>query len=241
MLTQQIFQVFHFQKPIKIETSLPGFGDAIIATRNKTTIKIDLEDENKGMAEILSKVKLAETDPLLVTYFFQKNLTAKERNYTEMFIDLIQPLTDAWTYKTLRLTSPTLYQTQMFEIYAFQERLHKKILANQKDNTSKWHREMISVWSILQENPHNNIRLKLTTPEQYYKGWENYVNLLKDNIPENPSVQLYLDMVVKTNADFTVNIETDKENERYFNVRGRNKNRAYPLSLTEESHKKGEN
>lgn len=78
MLNQKLFQLFQFKKPVEIEDMLPGYGDAIIASKNKTIIQIDPEAEKQDMPELLSKVKLAEIDPLLVTYFFQKDLTPEK-------------------------------------------------------------------------------------------------------------------------------------------------------------------
>lgn len=139
-----------------------------------------------------------------------------------MFVDLVQPLTDAWAYKMMRLTAPNIYKTQVSEIYTMWEAMHKAILAKTNGDTSKWRREVIGMWAILQEDPDNNVRLSLKTPSEYQADWEKYMNLLKENIPKDPSVQMYMEMVIKTNANYTVSIGTDPiDKERYFDIRGK--------------------
>lgn len=64
-----LFQRFVFKKPIENEDIEKG--QEVIALPEKTILRADKESFTHDLAEMCSLVKLAEIDPLLVTFFFQ--------------------------------------------------------------------------------------------------------------------------------------------------------------------------
>lgn len=208
-----LFQRFRFTKPIEIEDF--DNGDEVVALQDKIVIKMDKESEKRDLAEILSHAKLGESDPLLATFYFQEDLTPKEERYASMFFRLCQPLQDAWTYKIMRKYAPDVYKSEVAKLFAMWQSVHSGIL---KDPSNEMRRQYLSMFTILSENPVNDIKIIINTDEENRADWEGYITALKQLIHKEPNANLYLKLPIASNAPYKIKIITEDNGFRYFKI-----------------------
>lgn len=212
-----LFQRFFFKKPIEIADLPEGKGDEIIALPEKIIIKADNQSLKKNLAEILAKAKLGEKDPLLVTFYFQQNISEADRNYASMFFTLCQPLQDAWVYKTMRKYAPDIYKSEINELVTMYEALPGDIFND--DGDPKKRQIALSIYTILLENPANDIELILQTDNANRSDWERYIAALRELIHEEPNAKLYLRLPIVSNAPYQVQITTEINGDRYYEIK----------------------
>lgn len=212
-----LFQRFEFKKPIEIEWLQNG--DNVIASREKIVIAMDEEAEEKDMAEILSKAKMGEKDPLLVTFYFQKHLTEEEDRYAQMFHMLCQPLLDAWAYKTMRKWVPDVYNKEIEEV----SDMCNRGFSFKDTGDMKLRRLYLGYWAILYENVENEAKITLTTDEENRAAWEGYIEMLKELVRMEPDASLCLKLPLVSDAPYSVKIEIE-DGFRYFDIRGKKAN-----------------
>ena len=212
-----LFQRFAFCKPIELEDLTEGMGDEVVVLRDKTILRMDREAESRELAEILSKAKLGEADPLLATFFFQNDITPQEGRYASIFFRLCQPLQNAWVYKTMRKWVPDIYEAEIAELMMMWE---ASLTGTLKDNGDPEIRQLyLSIFTILSENPANNIQLVLQTDQEYRADWERYIDTLRKLVQQEPNADLFLSLPLVTNAPYLVQIITDKDGFRHYEVK----------------------
>jgi len=209
-----LFQRFGFIKPIQLEELALGMGDEIVALPDKIIIKMDKQAEEKNLAEILSKAKLGETDPLFATFYFQENLTPNEERLASQFSRLCQPLQDAWIYKTMRRYAPDVYDAEIKDLLETWEKIFPSL---QKDTDPETRRIALGIFTILSENPQNKIDLILLTDDANRADWDNYLSMLKELIHAEPQADLFLRLAVAANSPYKVTI-ANQDGFRHFIV-----------------------
>jgi len=218
-----LFQRFRFQKPIELQHLEKG--DEIISLPDKTIIRMDAEAEEKDLAPILAKAKLAEQDQLLGTFFFQKNLTEEESKLAHKFFNLCQPLQDAWTYKVLRQYAPDIYEAEIEELIGYWKALQMMPpeggIAHLTANDPKMRNQVLSMFAILNENPANTVEMLLITDKENSADWDGYISALKEFVHAEPDANLYLRLATASNAPYTVQIITEPDGFRHFEVKKR--------------------
>lgn len=189
-----------------------------LCQRKQLYIKMDRQAGEKDLAEILAKAKLGETNPLLATFFFQEDLSEEDGSYASMFFRLYQPLQDAWIYKTMRQYAPDVYEAEIEELMSY----WKLLLPGPVRDTGnpEMRRQYLSIFTILSENPSNQIRLILHSDETNRQDWERYVGALKELVHSEPSPDLFLRLPEESNAKYQVRIATGSNGFRHYNVRG---------------------
>ncbi len=105
---------FAFKKPVVLEKREEG--QEIVTAGCRTVIKTDAKSLIRDLPLLLAMAKLAETDPLLVTFYFSRVLSEKEQNYARRFFDLCSPLREAWVWKILRKFATDIYDRKFEEI-----------------------------------------------------------------------------------------------------------------------------
>ncbi|MGB9810812.1 MAG: hypothetical protein ACPLSN_03595 [Dictyoglomus turgidum] len=215
-----LFQRFFFTKPIIIEDLPTGSKDEIVALPDKTIVRLSPESEEKDMAEILSAVKLAETDPLLVTFFYQKDLSKQESVYATMFYLLCEPLKNAWVYGIMRHYIPDVYEKEIQELLNMWDLITggKPVV----DSDPKIIQQALGIWAVISENPANKVELKLTyrgAPEGR-RQWDRYLSAIAEFSRQKPSVDLYIKLAEISEAPYQVKVIVE-EGIRVFEVRKR--------------------
>lgn len=213
-----LFQRFNFQKPIQIEELPEGEGDKLIAQQEKLIIGMDKTAEDKDLAEILAHAKMAEKDPLLGTFYFQQNLTPEELKFASMFFRLCLPLQDAWIYKILRRYAPDIYEEEIAELMGYWEILQMNIATITDATESGMRRQILSMFTILSENPANKTDLALVADDDNRADWEGYFSKLKELVHCEPKAELFLQLAEASNAPYRVKIATDLDGMRHFEI-----------------------
>lgn len=203
-MTTPLIERFSFTRRIEFEEMEKGHE--VIALPDKTIIRTDDESAGRDMAELFSLAKLAETDPLLCTFFFQKEYSEQEASYMRMFHQLCQPLQDAWAWKTMRREVQDIYEQEIEETYNMFNMLQgegtdKKVSLGQ-DNR----RIYLGLFCILFENPENNTEVRIETDETNKADWDNYITALKKYVRLEPDIKHYLELPLVTNACYTVEL-----------------------------------
>ena len=70
---------------------------------DRADIEIGQDDEIVAM---VAKVKMGLINPLLATYYFQKDLPEEYAKYVNSFASIVSPLSDAWEMKTSEIPRP---------------------------------------------------------------------------------------------------------------------------------------
>lgn len=213
-----LFQRFNFRKPIQIEELPEGKGDELIALPEKLIIKMDKTAEDKDLAAILAHAKMAEKDPLLGTFYFQKNLTPEESRLASIFFRLCLPLQDAWTYKTLRRYAPDIYEEEIEELVNYWEILQMNVATIKDATDNKMRRQVLSMFTILSENPANKTDLVLVADDDNRADWEGYIAKLKELVHCEPKAESYLQLAEASNAPYLVRIVTEPDGMRHFEI-----------------------
>lgn len=200
-----LIERFSLIRPIEFEEMEKGHE--VIALPDKTIIRTDDESAGKDMAELFSLAKMAEADPLLCTFFFQKEYTDQEAAYMRTFHQLCQPLQDAWAWKTMRREAPDIYEQEIEETYNMFRMLQgdaKKAPLSQ-DNR----RILLGIFCILYENPQNSVDVKIIADDADKEDWDNYITALKKYVRMEPDTKYYLKLPKITNAEYTVTVSGD--------------------------------
>lgn len=209
-----IFQRFQLTKPLIFE-DIPQ-GHEVCALPEKTIIRADEVSLQHDLAELLAMAKLAEVDPLLVTFFFQKDLTEEEIQYAQTFHTLCQPLQDAWVWRTLRKYAPDIYEQEILEVLAMWESISPDFTTIKDQQTR---RIALGLWAILYENPANIANLVLEADsDESLQAWSAYIDQLQESIRKEPSVDEYLLLPEVTNSPYTVTVEVT-EGLRHYRVK----------------------
>lgn len=207
-----LIQRFHFRKPVIFEDIEKG--NEVVALSDRIIIRGDAETLKYDLAEMLSRAKLGEKDPLLTTFFFQKDLSQEEQKYARIFYSLCQPLQDAWTYKTMRKYVPDIYQREVEGLLKMWDIAFAGPL---KDSDSETRRQVLGMWAILYENPNNKAELIIQAEEYNKQSWNNYIDALKEFIRQEPDIQYYLSLPVKVNSPYEVKLEKE-DKFRHFRI-----------------------
>lgn len=212
-MNTMLFQRFQFKKPIMIEDIEKG--DEIIVAPDRIIIRGDDNAFKYDLAEMLSRAKLGEYDPLLATFYFQKDLSMKEKEFASMFFGLCQPLQDAWTYRIMRKYAPDVYKKEVTELFRMWESVYAGELILSDSNSR---RQILGMWAILYENPENNVEIVVSSNKENSGSWNIYIQTLKKFIREDPNIKFYVMLPDITEAPYRVTVETDKA-FRYYNIR----------------------
>lgn len=208
-----LFQRFQFKKPIEIIDLPEGSSDETIVMKDKIIIKGSSTSLEKDLAEMLSRAKLGEDDPLLVTFVFQQDITPQEEKYASMFFRLCQPLQDAWTYRTMRKYMPDAYEKEMSELFDMWQKLSNLTL---KNTNAEMRRQILGMWAVLFENPTNDINLIMQSDEENKASWDAYIGALEEYIRQEPNVNSFPLLPRVVNAPYTVSIENDNGYQYYY-------------------------
>jgi len=218
-----LFQRFRFQKPIELQPLEKG--DEIISMPDKTIIKMDSQAEEKDLAPILSTAKLCEQDPLLVTFFFQKDLTETESKLASMFFNLCEPLREAWVYKTMRQYAPDIYEAEIEELIGYWKALQmippKGGITHLTVDNIVMRNQVLSMFAILNENSADMVELILIADEENNADWEGYISALKEFVHAKPDANLYLRLAIASNAPYSVRIITEPDGFRHYKIKER--------------------
>lgn len=215
-------QKYQLKKPVEFEEYE---GQEIIAYPEKTLIRTDNESLAKDLHELLATAKLAETDPLLATFFFQSDNTEQEERFFSMFFRLCQPLQDAWIMKTIREYAPEAYEKEIAEIYRMNMLIQDFKIADtgpvfhQADDNAEKRRMSLGFWLMCYENPDNDIKIEIKTDDDNRDDWENYIEALKQFSRMSPDVNLFLKLPEIVNAPYAAKIKEDDRGFRYYDVR----------------------
>lgn len=203
---EKLMQNFIFTKPVIIEDI--DSGNAIIAENDKITIQCDAESEEKDFAELLSIAKLGEKDPLLATFYFQKDLTEEEAKFSRMFFNLCTPLQAAWAYRIMRKYVPSTYEKEVETLFKLVEAIIPDFKFSDTGDV-KLRTIFLSSFAILYESPIVTADLVLRADEEVEKVWSNYLNTLLRLTKEEPDVRLYLELPESSDAPYKVEIADD--------------------------------
>ena len=213
MVDTELVRRFNFARPVSLEM-IPR-EEEVVATNEGTLLRLSKEALENDMPELLAMVKLAEKDPLLVTFKYQHGYNDTIIRYMVRFQNTCKPLLAAWAYRTLRECAPDLYEKEIEEVWGVFWLLlgehHKIILKNLRDVTMG-----LSLFCILYERGlTDGIKLSFKNREA---EWLNYVDILKRFTPMPADVNLYTQIPVLINAEYRVSVEQDTEGKRCYNV-----------------------
>jgi len=200
---QRYFQRFFFSKPVIIEDLPEGQRDMVEAYPDKIVIKVPPSAEQHDMAEILSLAKIGERDYLLTTFYFQPDMTQKEKLYCDAFYQFCRPLQLAWAYKTMRNYLPEVYEREMDRMIEMYEAIKGQVADNREI--------VLGMFAIVAENPAGKADVTLKVPEERRAEWEQYLNLIRDYARMEPDVGLYIRLAEETKAPYVVKVATAKD------------------------------
>jgi hypothetical protein len=200
-----LLQRFSFIRPIQIVPV--DKGKEVIPLHDKTIIKADNESLENDFAEILATAKLAELDPLLVQFTFQKKITSKEATWLHTFMHLCQPLKSAWIWKTMRKYVIDEYMTKIEGMKALWNSFYEDVYADTIHNPGpiqKW--DFLTMATILYENPFNKTDFSISS-RMAQEEWDAYVDKIKEASRMEPDPKIYLALPDTTEVPFTVGIK----------------------------------
>lgn len=206
-----LMEKLELRVPVKIEL-LNGkdVKPEIIAHKGQVEILVDEESYRQDIAEYLAKAKLAEKDPLLVTFYGQKNITEEESRHFISFQRLCEPLISAWAYGVLRRMAPEIYRKYIDEILANWEHIKND------PGMSSW--DKIAIYALIMEDPGNDVAIHVMSEHQ--RDWDRYLRHLTMHIHDEPDTKHFLDLAENSGADYTVKIN-DEDGFRYYDVRAK--------------------
>lgn len=210
-----LLERFKLIKPVDFEEV--ESGHEVIVTNEKTIIRVDDISLINDMPELFSLAKLGERDPLLATFFCQKNYTEKEGRYFAMFHRLCQPLQDAWAWKTMRRTVPDIYNREISELLEMWKAVQESM--QRLTSTDEVQRQVLGMFAILYENEDNKVDIQLKIDEANRDVWEDYIRALKKFTRMEPGVNFYIRLAEIVHSPYHVSIETDTDGFRYYNIK----------------------
>lgn len=157
-----------------------------------------------------AKVKMGLINPLLATYYFQKDITEQEIKYANSFIGLISPLLDAWEMKTIKKYAPDLITQEIEDIIdmmTYFEKLKKQDVFKNKD-FEKEKRIYLSLWAMAHAlEITDSIKIEILYFFDNTEQWERYLKTLKELVTKDPDVYLLPKLIEVTGgADYTAKV-----------------------------------
>jgi len=209
-----LLRLFEIRKPVKFKHAEQG--EEVIATSQETIIKADDEAIKHDLPDLVALAKLAETNPLLATFFFQTEYTQTEAGYMTMFHSLCQPLQDAWVWKLKRRYDDASYDE---DIGVMTEMLQHISQANPViDKDLETRRLLLGQFLILHEGGRHSIDIKFTHNNEHAPLWDAYLAALKKFSRQEPDIKCYLRLPELSGAPYTVDIVSDR-GEKVFLVK----------------------
>ena len=208
-----LFQRFHFAHPVKVEQVEKG--KEILYLDDTTIIRADNHTFDNELPEVLSTVKLAERDKLLVTFPFHENHAPEQAAWTDTFRRLCMPLKSAWIWNTMRVYVPEVYMERIQRIKEIWEGFYTS------KETGEVHRsgpvgktDFLTVSTILYENPSNMVDFTISSGLAQAE-WDAYLDALKRMSRMDPDPFLYTELPDTTDVPFTVRIHDVKGSRKY--------------------------
>jgi hypothetical protein len=200
-------------------------GHEVIAEPTRTVIRSDAESLEQDLPEMLSIAKLAETEPLLGTFYSHPHPTAREMKYLGQFGVLCAPLKNAWTWRTMRLTVPDVYAREMEEMTGMFERMHDQLVMQTGGainiDDPEIRAQMLGMWAIQKQDPDNKVTLQITGNRETLPAWHRYIAVLEAFIPLDPDPLMYTILPDVTEADYRVRIISEGNGRRVYDIRAK--------------------
>lgn len=193
-----------------------GNSLTFIQGKNQVDIEIGQDDELLAM---IAKIKMGLLNPLLATYYFQKDITEKEVKYANAFISLISPLLDAWEMKTINKYAPDLIMQELKDIADMMKNFDKlkKAGAIKRDNNSE-KRIYISLWTMAHALEMTDlIKIEILYFFDNTDQWERYLKTLRELAVQEPDPYLLPKLSAAAQADYAVKVTSKPY--WYFDVR----------------------
>lgn len=208
-------QLFGFKTPVILEDLPAGEKEEVVALDNKIVIRGDEDTFKCSLTEMLSHAKLGEIDPLLATFWFEKDMSDEDQRFAAMFHNLCKPLQAAWVYKIMRRYAPSAYGKEIKELLDMWDSIGQKLLnsGDPKDMDI-----VLSLFAILYDNPEYDIELEITSDDANQAAWVKYITVLKQYVRMEPDPEIYLKLPGATDAPYRMGIITDNRGCRVFAV-----------------------
>lgn len=202
---------FLFAKPVtitKAETT------AVIPLPDKTNILVDPETLRYDMARIIAHARLSEDDPLFSAHFDEGLYSEDDCTRMRDFNRLRLPLSEAWSFRTMRKYTPVLYKRQVVRLLQMlnqyvrlieQEKqplseisgVCAGILAITADARLKGNKDLESLILIVDDS----------LPAEDRAAWKAYGEYISSTAIKAPDPRLYLPLPEIAGFPFRVRIE----------------------------------
>lgn len=215
-----LIQRFNLRRPLIFEDIAHGQEVIAHSDRPYIIIRSDAESLAHDLPEMLATAKLAEIDPLLVTFISQAHPTPDELHYLGMFNALCSPLRDAWIWGIMRRIVSDIYEREFADLYSQWEKLHDSMFLRDggvRIDDPDIRRQMIGMWAIVSENPENNVDIKFSGPAENISSWERYIVVMREFIRQDPDPEIYPLIALAADAPYTVSIKDD--GLRHYDIR----------------------
>ena len=184
---------------------------------DRADIEIGLDDEILAM---VAKVKMGLINPLLATYYFQKDLPEKYARYVNSFVGIISPLLDAWEMKTIKKYAPELLEEELRDIAGIMKQFDafkRQGLKNRDFNREK--RIYITLWAMAHALEMTDIiKIDILYSFDNTENWDKYLRTMRELAVKEPDPHLLLKLPETAGADFKVKV-VDKP-YWHFEIRG---------------------
>ena len=203
--------LFQIKTPIEIKAGKPDIESdyevVFLSEQNKAIIRGLPDSLKKDMAEICAMIKLGEKHPLLCTFVFQEEATTDETiaKYCGMFVELCQPLQDAWGWRTIQAYLPEKeFKKEFQKLLKFYNTLKSMI-----PFMDSYHQRRIQIGAYLTFYAlGQNAKLKLLGKGKNRQEWQRYIRALEELALKDPDPHLLTKLPEIANAPYRVNIQS---------------------------------
>lgn len=167
-------------QPLGIEIEQADYGFGVVASHKNTVIHVQDGLPAQAMLFVWARAKLAEINPLLVTFPIDEDCSLEDAALYQLFDYLCEPIREAWTWKMLRRHIPRLHK-------AFTQKLEQALTQPKSDSISDW-MSWLNIYCILQEEGLTKMELVVD------KRLQKYVDTVVKFSQREPDAALYEEM-----------------------------------------------
>ena len=183
-------------------------GNRMVFAMDKSSAEIEIVADDE-MPAMLAKIKMGLINPLLATYYFQKDLSEAESGFANAFVDIINPILDAWEMKTIKKYAPELLKQELEDIAELMKDIDKmKKTEAYKKKLDREKRIYLGLWAMAYALEMTDvIKINILYFFDDTAVWENYLKTIKELAAAEPDPYLLPKLPQAAGAHFTVKVK----------------------------------
>ena len=206
MNISELRQKFEIPDDFEININQNGGNSMTFSSKgDRADVEIGLDDEILAM---VAKIKMGLINPLLATYYFQKDLPEEYARYVNSFVGIVSPLLDAWEMKTIKKYAPELLEEELRDIAGIMKQfdeMKRQGLKNRDFGREK--RIYISLWAMAHALEMTDIiKIDILYFFDNTENWDKYLRTMRELAVEEPDPYLLPKLPEAVKADFTVKV-----------------------------------